>query len=96
MKKLLAIALGVALLGIVGVQADEKKEGDKKPAMTAEQKKVWKEIVTKYDADKSGRLNKEERAKFTEEDKKKLKDAGIAQREGSKDGEKKEKKEKKQ
>lgn len=90
MKKLLPLALGLVLLGLNAVNAEEKKkDGEaKRPEMTAEQKKLWKEMVTKYDADKSGRLNKEEKTKISDEDKKKLKDAGI----GPKDGEKKDKK----
>jgi hypothetical protein len=93
MKKLLAIALGVALLGIIGVQAEEKKEGEKHE-MTAEQKKLKKEMTAKYDANKDGKLDKEERAKMSEEDKKKCKDAGLSGGHDHKDGEKKKEKKK--
>jgi hypothetical protein len=83
MKKIAAIALGLCLLGMVAVQADDKEKA--KP--TAEQKKLHKEMTEKYDTNKDGKLDKEERAKISEDDKKKMKDAGMTH--GKKDGEKK-------
>ncbi len=52
-------------------------EGGKKKEMTEEQKTLWKEMVTKYDANKDGKLDKEERAKISAEDKEKLQKAGL-------------------
>ena len=70
MKKIVAIVLGLGLLGTVSPlvsQAQEKKE-HKKPVLTEEQKK----IVEKYDTNKDGKLDKEERAKMSAEDKAKM------------------------
>ncbi len=82
MKKIVAIALGLSLLGTVVSQAQEKKE-HKRPALTEEQKK----IVEKYDTNKDGKLDKEERSKMSEEDKAKMpkppgkkKDGGAAEK----------------
>ncbi|MEO5801986.1 MAG: hypothetical protein ABIR24_00530 [Verrucomicrobiota bacterium] len=67
MKKLATIVLGLSLLGMVTTQAEEKKE-HKKPVLTEEQKK----IVEKYDTNKDGKLDPEERAKMSAEDKDKM------------------------
>jgi hypothetical protein len=88
MKKIAAIALGLCLLGTLAVQADDTEKA--KP--TAEQKKLRKEMTEKYDANKDGKLDKEEHAKISEDDKKKMKDAGLTR--GKKDGEKKKKSDK--
>jgi hypothetical protein len=80
MKKLLTISLSILVLGLISAEAKDKKadKGDhKRPAMTEEQKKTWKEVTEKYDTDKDGKLSKEEREKVSKEDKQKLKDAGI-------------------
>jgi hypothetical protein len=89
MKKLLAIMLGIAVLGLVSVKAEEKKKEGEHHKMTEEQKKVMKDMVAKYDTDKDGKLGKEEREKMSADDKKKMKDAGFGHH---KDGEKKEEK----
>src|SRR6476469_7802265 len=49
----------------------------KKPVLTEEQKALRKEMLGKYDANKDGRIDKEERKKVTDEDKAKLKKAGL-------------------
>lgn len=78
MKKLVLILASVALLGLANSQAEDKKEDKKKaPAPTTEQKKYRKELTEKYDANKDGKLDKEERAKITEEEKDK---AGYAKK----------------
>ncbi len=64
MKKYIAIAL-MAAVSVVAADKGEKKGG---PALTDEQKA----IVAKYDTNKNGRLDKEEREKMTPEDKAKL------------------------
>lgn len=77
MKKLVLILTGVALLGIASSQAEEKKEGKKRgPAPTAEQKAARKELLEKYDANKDGKLDKEEKSKISAEDKEKMEKAG--------------------
>jgi hypothetical protein len=76
MKKIAAIVLGLSLLGTIA-HAKNGKEGEKaKP--TAEQKQLRKEITEKYDANKDGKIDKEERAKISAEDKAKLEKAGLS------------------
>lgn len=74
MKKFALIALGLLTATAITVNAAEKKE--KKP-LSPEAEKLMKEITEKYDADKNGKLSPEERAKISDDDKKKMKDAGI-------------------
>ena len=74
MKKFVLIALGLLTASALTVSAAEKKE--KKP-LTEEQQKVMKALVETYDANKNGKLEPDEIAKFSEEDKKKAKDAGL-------------------
>lgn len=93
MKKLIALTVGVLVIGLTGVIAEEKKEGEQKKP-TAEQKQLRKDMVKKYDANKDGKLDKEEKAKISADDKKKLKDAGIGgdkkkEGEGKREGKKK-------
>lgn len=52
-------------LSVVAAEQGEKKRG---PVLTDEQKA----IIAKYDTNKNGRLEKEEREKMTDEDKAKL------------------------
>jgi hypothetical protein len=78
MKKVLSLAVGIALLGLVAPaisQAKEKKEG--KSHATAEQKTLRKELMEKYDANKDGKLDKEEKGKISAEDKEKMEKAGM-------------------
>jgi len=60
MKKLLALAM--ICLATVTAQAQ-------KTELTDDQKAVKKEMLEKYDANKDGKLDKDERAKMTKEDK---------------------------
>ena len=77
MKKIVTIALGLCLLGMASVaQAQERK----RPARTNDQKKVMKEMTEKYDTDKNGRLDKEERAKISADDKAKMEKAGLGRK----------------
>jgi hypothetical protein len=64
MKKYIAIAVATASLAIAA-EKGEKKNG---PVLTDEQKA----IIAKYDTNKDGKLDKEERAKMTPEDAAKL------------------------
>ena len=72
MKKLLIAVCLTCTLALVAnaAEGEAKKEGEapKRPALTAEQKAIRKELTEKYDADKNGKLNKEERSKMTPED----------------------------
>jgi hypothetical protein len=74
MKKFALIALGLLTATAITTSAQDKK----KKELTDDQKKVMKEITEKYDANKNGKLEPEEREKISEDDKKKMKDAGIA------------------
>ncbi len=72
MKKLLVTVCLTCVFALAAnaAEGDAKKEGEapKRPALTAEQKAIRKELTEKYDADKNGKLNKEERSKMTPED----------------------------
>jgi hypothetical protein len=72
MKKLIIIAVGLALVGNLSVFAKEKKEP------TAEQKKIKEEMVAKYDSNKDGKVDKDEAAKISDADKAKLKEAHVS------------------
>ena len=76
MKKLL-VALCFTCALVLAVQAGEGKQGKKKHEQTAEQKALHKEILAKYDANKDGKLDKDERAKISAEDKAKMEKAGL-------------------
>lgn len=70
-KLLIAVCLTTALtLAANAAEGESKKEGaeHKKPAAGQEQKAIRKELTEKYDTDKNGRINKEEKAKMTPED----------------------------
>ena len=68
MKKIL-IALCCTCALAFAVQADDTKPAKKKHPQTAEQKALSKDMLAKYDTNKDGKLNKEEKAKFSAEDK---------------------------
>ncbi len=70
MKKLLAIALGLACAVALTVNAQDASK-DSKKAMTDDQKAVKKTMLEKYDTNKDGKLDKEEKAKMSTEDKEK-------------------------
>lgn len=79
MKKLSLIVIGCLCALAITVSAAEG--GKQKKQLTDEQKTLMKEITKKYDANSDGKLDKEERAKISAEDKEKLKKAGIGGRE---------------
>jgi len=58
--------------------ASKKSERRQKPKLTEEQKQLRKDILAKYDTNKDGRLDRDERAKVSDEDKDKLKKAGLS------------------
>ncbi len=81
MKKVLfTVAALVCALAISASAAQGKKK-----ELTDDQKAVMKEMLAKYDTNKDGKLEKEERAKMSQEDKDKMEKAGLM-------GKKKEKK----
>ena len=83
-----AIAILLASALVATVQAGEGKE--KKHAPSPELKALHKQMLEKYDTNKDGKLDKEERAKMSKEDKEKLKNAtGDHKKDGEKKGDKK-------
>ena len=71
MKKITILALGLLAASALTVSAAEKKP------LSPEAEKVKKELTEKYDTNKDGKLDADEIAKISEEDKKKAKDAGY-------------------
>ncbi|MBM3830767.1 MAG: hypothetical protein FJ406_09555 [Verrucomicrobia bacterium] len=74
MKKFALIALGLLTATAITVNAQDKK----KKELTEDQKKAQKELLEKFDTNKNGKLEAEEVAKMSDDDKKKAKDAGLA------------------
>jgi hypothetical protein len=83
MKRLSLIIAGFCLAATLSLRAADETPTTEKPATkqhrtrTPEQKALLKEITTKYDANKDGKLDKEERQKISSEDKARLKKAGL-------------------
>jgi hypothetical protein len=94
MKKLFALALSLSLLGglspVLLRAADADKAGKKHPKAVEARRALRKEILEKYDTNKNGRLDKQERAKISKEDQEKLEKAGLGRQ--AKKAEKAEKK----
>ena len=66
----MAVCLTTAMaLGANAGDAGSKDEGKTKHELTADQKVVMKDMLSKYDTDKNGKLDKEERAKMSAADK---------------------------
>jgi hypothetical protein len=62
--------LCAAAVSLYAGDKGQKKGGEGKRApMTAEQKEFQKKMVEKYDANKDGKLDKEESSKMSDEDK---------------------------
>ena len=80
MKKLL-LALGLSSALTLTASAGDK--GNKKHEMTTEQKAVMKEMLAKYDTNKDGKLDKEERAKISAADKAKMQKVGLIHKKNS-------------
>ena len=81
MKRIIVIAAALVCAVALNASAqDSAKPADtakKKTTLTADQKKLQKEMVEKYDTNKDGKLDKEEKAKISADDKKKMSDAGL-------------------
>lgn len=78
MKKILVAIAGVICATAIAVHADDSTTTKKSHhKMTEEQKTLYKEMLDKYDTNKDGKLDKEEKAKISAEDKQKMKDAGL-------------------
>jgi len=72
MKKMLLVT--AAILCAVSLTANASQGKHK---LTPEQKALRKEIIAKYDTDKNGKLDKQERAKISQEDKERMQKAGL-------------------
>jgi len=77
MKKLLMALCVTCALALVAHAEDAKKEEGKKKAATPEQKAARKSLLEKYDANKDGKLDKDERAKASAEE---LEKAGMSKK----------------
>ncbi|MEO7299718.1 MAG: hypothetical protein ABI042_14215 [Verrucomicrobiota bacterium] len=77
MKKLAIIILGICLAGTVTTLSAKDKAAKHEGAPTEEQKAMRKELLEKYDTNKDGKLDKEEKSKISAEDKEKAKKAGM-------------------
>ena len=76
MLRVLAITLALCCTAVFSTRG---ADGDKKRGPTEEQKTARKELLEKYDKNKDGKLDKEERDAITSsEDKEKLAKAGWA------------------
>ena len=89
MKHLMVGVYSLCLAGsLIAVRADDTTataKSTKAPVVTEEQKAARKDLLAKYDANKDGKLDKEERKKITSaDDKAKLKKAGWDTKAGRK------------
>ena len=92
MKHLLVAVYSLCLAGsLIAVRADDTSTSTKSTTTTEHkgpteaQKTARKDLLAKYDANKDGKLDKEERKKITsDEDKAKLKKAGWDTKQGRK------------
>jgi hypothetical protein len=75
MKKLIVALCFTSLLAVAAHAEDKPAAKPEKKTLTAEQKTARKALVEKYDANKDGKLDKEERSKATSEE---LEKAGYA------------------
>ena len=75
MKKLIMVCTALFCATALSLNAAEKEK--EKGKLTQEQKTLRKEIASKYDTNKDGKLDKEERAKISKEDREKMEKAGL-------------------
>jgi hypothetical protein len=88
-KTIMAVCITCALSIAAFADDDGKKsENGKSHEVTPEQKAIRKALIEKYDTNKDGKLDKEERAKISDADKAKMKEArGAGQKQEGKDKE---------
>ena len=76
-KYLLVLAAAFTLNAQEGPKGPPSGEGrPPRPKLTEEQKKQRAELIVKYDANKDGKLDKEERTKVSDDDRKTLRSFG--------------------
>jgi len=71
------LALSAVLSCLLASSANAEKA---KAQLTPEQKALRKELLARYDSNKDGKLDKQERAKVSKEDQERLEKAGLAPR----------------
>jgi Ni/Co efflux regulator RcnB len=69
MKKMIIAAVAVICAATITVQAQDASPKKEKKSMTPEQKQIQTDMLTKYDANKDGKLDKTEKAAMTPQDK---------------------------
>jgi len=85
MKKILVAVMGLLCATAIVVHAqDATTTKPAKKKLTADQQALKKEMLEKYDTDKNGKLDKNERAAMSTEDKDKMIKAGLMKAPGSK------------
>lgn len=82
MKKLLLTTLVCTAFAVAVRAEDDKKPAEKggKRQMTEEQRTLMKDLRAKYDTNKDGKLDAEERKAISAEDKEKMNKAGLGPR----------------
>lgn len=76
MKKILVAVMGLLCATALVANAQDTSK-PKKSKLTAEQKTLQKEMLAKYDTNKDGKLDKNEKAAISTEDKDKMTKAGL-------------------
>ena len=77
MKKLLVALCFTCVLALTVQAGEGKKKHELTAEQKAEQKTLKKDLLAKYDTNKDGKLDKEEKAKVSAEDKAKLEKSGL-------------------
>jgi Skp family chaperone for outer membrane proteins len=79
MKKIAVAIMGLlyATALVVNAQNATTTTKSKKTKLTAEQQALQKDMLAKYDANKDGKLDKNEKAAISKEDKDKMTKAGL-------------------
>jgi len=75
MKKLVVAVMGMLCATALVVHAQDTKPAKKQ--LTPEQEAVQKEMLAKYDTNKDGKIDKEERKAISKEDRQKMVEAGL-------------------
>jgi hypothetical protein len=77
MKKIVVAVVGVLCAMTLVVSAQDAPAKTKKAKLTPEQQTLQKDLLAKYDTNKDGKLDKNERAAISKEDQEKATKAGL-------------------
>jgi hypothetical protein len=83
MKKIMVALMGLLCATTLIANAQDASK-PKKTKLTTEQKALQKEMLAKYDTNKNGKLDKNEKAAISQEDKDKMIKAGLLKASASK------------